>query len=171
MTAASQFMVKILKGKLLNWWYTDYLSINNIINLKFPHDTWICSMWFQWQSFVLTLGSVHIATFWSAKFKSIRGEEKWRINPTSTANTTWSGQPKRHLPACPTIASTVWVATYLHVGKLLHCCYPGQVQPGHFVPVLVVVTLVFQVAEGGSTQPVQFQCKLLLLFVGNNINI
>lgn len=61
-------------------------------------------MWFQWQSSVLALGSVKaccIYTFWNASYKSIRGEKKWNINPTSTANTTWSRHSEWHLSACP----------------------------------------------------------------------
>ncbi len=60
---------------------------------------------------------------------------------------------------------------YLHVGKLLHGRKARQVEPGHVLPVFVVISLVLQVPEGGATQSVKLQSVLLLVWTCHDIYI
>ena len=60
---------------------------------------------------------------------------------------------------------------YLHVGKLLHGRKTREVEPGHVLPVLVVISLVLQVPEGGTTQSVKLQGVLLVVRTRHNVYI
>lgn len=60
---------------------------------------------------------------------------------------------------------------YLHVGKLLHGRKTRQVEPGHVPPVLVIISLILQISEGGATQSVKFQSILLPIWTCNNIDV
>lgn len=60
---------------------------------------------------------------------------------------------------------------YLHVGKLLHRRKTRQVEPGHVLPVFVIISFVLQISEGGTTQSVKFQSILLPIWTCNNIDI
>lgn len=44
---------------------------------------------------------------------------------------------------------------YLHIGKFFHGRETGQIKPRHVVPVFMVITLVFQISKGGSSQSVK----------------
>lgn len=67
-------------------------------------------------------------------------------------------------------ASSDW-SFYLHIGKLLHGRKARQVEPGHVLPVFVIISLVLQISEGGATQPVKFQRILLPIWTCNNIDV
>lgn len=60
---------------------------------------------------------------------------------------------------------------YLHVGKLLHGREAREVEPGHVLPVFVVISLILQVPEGGTTQSVKLQSILLIVWTCHNIYI
>lgn len=60
---------------------------------------------------------------------------------------------------------------YFHVGKLLHGRKAREVEPGHVLPVFVVISLVLQVPEGGATQSVKLQSILLPVWTCHNIDI
>lgn len=60
---------------------------------------------------------------------------------------------------------------YLHVGKLLHGRKAREVEPRHVLPVFVVISLVLQVPEGGTTQSVKLQSILLPSWTCYNIDI
>lgn len=60
---------------------------------------------------------------------------------------------------------------YLHVGKLLHGREAGEIEPGHVLPVFVVISLVLQIPERCTPQPVQLQSILLSAWTRHNIYI
>lgn len=60
---------------------------------------------------------------------------------------------------------------YLHVGKLLHGREAREIEPGHVLPVFMVISLILQVSEGGATQSVKLQSVLLPILICHNINI
>lgn len=63
------------------------------------------------------------------------------------------------------------LGTHFHVGIFLHGGESGQVLPGHFVSVFVVITFVLQVPERCSSEPVELQSKLRPFFIGYDVNI
>lgn len=62
-------------------------------------------------------------------------------------------------------------STYFHVGIFFHGREPGKVEPGHILPVLVVISFVFQVSERRSTQSMKLHGILLPIWTRHDINI
>lgn len=60
---------------------------------------------------------------------------------------------------------------YFHVGIFLHGGEAGQVEPGHFVSVFMVITFIPQVPERRSSESVELQSKLRPVFIGYDVNI
>lgn len=60
---------------------------------------------------------------------------------------------------------------YLHVGKLLHGREAGEIEPGHVLPMFVIISLVLQIPERCTPQPVQLQSILLSAWTRHNIYI
>lgn len=70
-----------------------------------------------------------------------------------------------------TVFSLTHLVHYLHVGKLLHGREAGEIEPGHVLPVFVVISLVLQIPERCTPQPVQLQSILLSAWTRHNIYI
>jgi len=58
-----------------------------------------------------------------------------------------------------------------HVRKLFNSRESWEVQPWHRWPVFVIVTFILELTKWRSSKPMQLQTQLLVVAVGNNVNV